>query len=184
MLEVGNGAMTDPEYKAHFSLWAAAKSPLIMGNDLRAISPADLSILSNAAVIAVSQDPSGSSASRRWMYSINATSTNNQVVQMWSGSLKSTTGDQNDMVVLLINGNNETTITNASLADIFVDNGPGKALFHAEPLFLGYRSSRVFFVVPRALEKALRFRFSQEYHQIRVLIRRAGGTAPQVKMTW
>ncbi len=32
------------------------------------------------------------------------------------------------MVVLLINGNNETTLMNATLAEIFVDNGPaGKA---------------------------------------------------------
>lgn len=47
---------------------AAAKSPLIMGNDIRSILPADLAILSNAAVIAVNQDPNGSSASRKWMY--------------------------------------------------------------------------------------------------------------------
>lgn len=29
MLEVGNGGMTDAEYVAHFSLWSAAKSPLM-----------------------------------------------------------------------------------------------------------------------------------------------------------
>jgi alpha-galactosidase len=46
-------------------------------------------------------------------------------IQMWSGSLQSTTGgDQSDMVVLLINGNNDTTVMNATLADIFIDNGP------------------------------------------------------------
>ncbi|KAE8450177.1 hypothetical protein EG329_006958 [Mollisiaceae sp. DMI_Dod_QoI] len=126
MLEVGNGAMTDAEYVAHFSMWAAAKSPLIMGNDIRTIAPADLSILSNAAVIAVNQDPSGSSAARRWIYGINGSDTfNGPSIQLWSGTLESTTGgSQSDMVVLLINGAGESMIMNASLADIFVDNGP------------------------------------------------------------
>ncbi|TVY42961.1 Alpha-galactosidase [Lachnellula subtilissima] len=125
MLEVGNGAMTDAEYVAHFSMWAVAKSPLIMGNDIRSIAPKDLSILSNAAVIAINQDPSGSSAARRWMYETNDDSNGKAALQMWSGSLKSTTGgDYSDMVVLLVNGANTPTVMNASLADIFVDSGP------------------------------------------------------------
>ncbi|RDW89591.1 alpha-galactosidase-2 [Coleophoma cylindrospora] len=122
MLEVGNGGMSDDEYVAHFSMWAAAKSPLIMGNDFRKIIPADLAILSNAAVIAVSQDPLGSSAARRWILP-EAGSQFTQ--QMWSGSLNSTTGgDLNDMVVMLVNGMETSAVLNASLADIFVDSGP------------------------------------------------------------
>jgi len=125
MLEVGNGAMTDAEYVAHFSMWAAVKSPLILGNDLREVPAADLAIISNAAVIAVNQDPNGSSASRRWIYTTNDTDVNGRAeIQMWSGGLKSTTGgDYNDEVVLLINGNNKAAIMNATLADIFVDSG-------------------------------------------------------------
>jgi alpha-galactosidase len=97
-----------------------------MGNDIRSIAPADLSILSNAAVIAVNQDPSGSSAARRWLYETNLTDSNGRAaLQMWSGSLKSTTGgDYSDMVVLLVNGNNAETVMNATLADIFIDSGP------------------------------------------------------------
>lgn len=126
MLEVGNGAMTDAEYVAHFSMWAAAKSPLIMGNDVRVIKPADLAILSNAAVIAVSQDPSGSAAVRRWMLPASVASSATPVTQMWSGSLASTTGgEQSDMVVVLVNGGANSAVMNATLADIFVDNGPG-----------------------------------------------------------
>jgi alpha-galactosidase len=34
MLEVGNGKMTQSEYQAHFVLWAALKSPLLIGCDL------------------------------------------------------------------------------------------------------------------------------------------------------
>jgi alpha-galactosidase len=46
-------------------------------------------------------------------------------LQLWSGSLISTTGGTyNDMVVLLINGADETMIMNATLADIFIDSGP------------------------------------------------------------
>ena len=37
MLEVGNGGMTNDEYRAHFSLWAIMAAPLIAGNDLRAM---------------------------------------------------------------------------------------------------------------------------------------------------
>ena len=39
MLEVGNGGMTDTEYRTHFSLWAMLAAPLIAGNDLAAMSP-------------------------------------------------------------------------------------------------------------------------------------------------
>jgi alpha-galactosidase len=59
MLEVGNGGMTDDEYRAHFSLWAILAAPLIAGNDLRAMSAATAAILTNREVIAVDQDPLG-----------------------------------------------------------------------------------------------------------------------------
>jgi alpha-galactosidase len=97
-----------------------------MGNDIRVIPAKDLSILSNAAVIAVNQDPAGSSAVRRWIYSTNSSDVyGGSAIQMWSGNLQSTTGGTyNDMVVLLINGANETMVLNATLADIFVDDGP------------------------------------------------------------
>ncbi|EHK97092.1 putative Alpha-galactosidase [Glarea lozoyensis 74030] len=127
MLEVGNGAMTDPEYVAHFSMWSAVKSPLIMGNDLRDIAPQDLSILSNAAVIAVNQDPLGQSAARRWLCHGNGTNgeSGGSGIQLWSGNLKGTVHeDYNDYVVLLVNGNNNATVMNATLEDIFVDSGP------------------------------------------------------------
>lgn len=126
MLEVGNGAMTDDEYVAHFSMWSIVKSPLIMGNDIRELQPQDLSILSNAAVIAINQDPSGQSAARRWLYETDDVDENGHgAIQLWSGNLKSTTGGTwNDYVVLLINGKNSESVLNATLADIFVDSGP------------------------------------------------------------
>lgn len=97
-----------------------------MGNDIRVIAPSDLSILSNAAVIAVNQDPLGNSASRRWMrVPGNTDPFAGPALQLWTGNLNSTTdSDQNDILVLMINGLDETVTMNASLAEIFEDNGP------------------------------------------------------------
>lgn len=59
MLEVGNGGMTDTEYRTHFSLWAQMAAPLLIGSDIRTASAATLTILENKDVIAVDQDSLG-----------------------------------------------------------------------------------------------------------------------------
>jgi len=59
MLEVGNGGMTLPEYRAHFSFWALLAAPLIAGNDVRSMSAEIKDILTNKEVIAVNQDKLG-----------------------------------------------------------------------------------------------------------------------------
>jgi len=59
MLEVGNGGMTETEYRSHFSFWCLLAAPLMAGNDLRTMSAATRDILTNAEVIAVDQDPLG-----------------------------------------------------------------------------------------------------------------------------
>ena len=64
MLEVGNGKMTDAEYRSHFSLWAMMAAPLIAGNDLRSMSQATKDILMNAEVIAIDQDAAGKQGTR------------------------------------------------------------------------------------------------------------------------
>ena len=64
MLEVGNGGMTDTEYRSHFSLWALLAAPLIAGNDLRDMRPEIRDILTNKEVIAVDQDPLGRQGER------------------------------------------------------------------------------------------------------------------------
>lgn len=97
-----------------------------MGNDLSKLNNKTYSILTNAAVIAVNQDPQYSSAARRWYYE---TEDVNQwkrpgTIQMWAGSLNSTTDSEwSDAVVILVNGNNSPLVMNATLADIFVDSG-------------------------------------------------------------
>lgn len=62
MLEIGNGKMTDEEYRTHMSLWALTAAPLIAGNDLRNMTPAIREILMNHEVIAVDQDALGKQA--------------------------------------------------------------------------------------------------------------------------
>ncbi|KAJ6818479.1 alpha-galactosidase-like [Iris pallida] len=59
MLEVGNGGMTTEEYRSHFSIWALAKAPLLIGCDVRSMNYQTLEILSNSEVIAVNQDKLG-----------------------------------------------------------------------------------------------------------------------------
>ena len=58
------GMTDDDKYVAHFSLWAAMKSPLIKTNVFATLDPQTFSIL---------QDSLGSSATRRWRYFVNDT---------------------------------------------------------------------------------------------------------------
>lgn len=68
MLEVGNGGMTDTEYRTHFSMWCMMAAPLMAGNDLRVMDRATREILNNAEVIAVDQDQLGKAGYRRIDY--------------------------------------------------------------------------------------------------------------------
>jgi alpha-galactosidase len=64
MLEIGNGGMTDTEYRTHMSLWCLLAAPLLAGNDLRDVQPNILQILANKEAIAIDQDPLGKEAIR------------------------------------------------------------------------------------------------------------------------
>lgn len=59
MLQVGNGALTENEGRAHFSVWSIFSSPLLAGNDITAMSEATRTILTNREVIELDQDPLG-----------------------------------------------------------------------------------------------------------------------------
>lgn len=64
MLEVGNGGMSDAEYRSHFSLWAMMAAPLMAGNDIAGMNDATKAILLNRDVIAIDQDPLGAQGHR------------------------------------------------------------------------------------------------------------------------
>ncbi|MGC4095007.1 MAG: NPCBM/NEW2 domain-containing protein [Polyangiaceae bacterium] len=62
MLEVGNlgnSTLASAESRTHFNLWAMMSAPLIAGNKLDAMTEVTRSILTNADVIAIDQDPLG-----------------------------------------------------------------------------------------------------------------------------
>jgi len=92
MLEVGNGGMTTDEYTAHFSLWCLIKSPLLIGCDVTSMSAATKNILTNAEVIALSQDDLGVQG-----HKISAMGTS----EVWAGPLAS-----GSVAVILFNRGN------------------------------------------------------------------------------
>jgi alpha-galactosidase len=64
MLEIGNGGMTDDEYRVHMTLWSMLAAPLLAGNDLRSMSDSIRDILMNREVIAIDQDKLGQQGRR------------------------------------------------------------------------------------------------------------------------
>ncbi|MBA2394201.1 MAG: cellulose binding domain-containing protein [Ktedonobacteraceae bacterium] len=99
MLEVGNGGMSTTEDQTHFSLWAISAAPLILGNDMTNMSASAKSILMNADVIAVDQDPRGVQGTKV---------SDSNGLQVWSKPLQ---GNGNVAVVLLNRNTSASNIT-------------------------------------------------------------------------
>lgn len=107
MLEVGNGGMTTEEYRSHFSIWALAKAPLLIGYDVRTMSDKTLEMLSNREVVAVNQDKLGVQGKKV---------KNNGDLEVWAGPLSN-----NKIAVVLWNrGSSRATVT-AYWSDIGLD---------------------------------------------------------------
>lgn len=102
-------------------MWAALRSPMLLGNDLRAMSAKTLSIINNPAIIAISQDPRGRPVHR---VSRNTTVQKDKFgigeTHIWSGPLAN--GDQ---VVIFLNVADKDVDMEASLEEIFVSEGVG-----------------------------------------------------------
>jgi alpha-galactosidase len=112
MLEVGNGKMTDTEYRSHFGLWAIMAAPLIAGNDLRSMTQATKDILMNAEVIAVDQDAAGKQGTR-----VRA----DGGLEVWAKPLK----QKGTVAVALFNRSEADADVSASWSDVGLP--PGKA---------------------------------------------------------
>ncbi|XP_022773614.1 alpha-galactosidase-like isoform X2 [Durio zibethinus] len=98
MLEVGNGGMSTEEYRSHFSLWALAKAPLILGCDIRSMDDDTFELLSNKEVIAVNQDKLGVQGKK-----VRKTGD----LEVWAGPLT-----ENRVALILLNrGLSSATIT-------------------------------------------------------------------------
>ncbi|XP_071734699.1 alpha-galactosidase-like [Rutidosis leptorrhynchoides] len=104
MLEVGNGGMTTEEYRSHFSIWALAKAPLLIGCDIRSMSNETYEILSNKEVIDINQDTLG-------VQGIKVRK--NGDLEVWAGPL----ADDKVAVILWNRGNSTSQIT-ANWTDI------------------------------------------------------------------
>jgi alpha-galactosidase len=111
MLEVGNGALTPDENQSHFSMWAMLAAPLIAGNDLRSMSSAITTVLTNAEVIAVDQDPLGEQGT--------LVATPQTGLQIWSKSLSG----GNVRAVALLNRNAAAASIAVSFTQIGLSSG-------------------------------------------------------------
>ncbi|KAL1356228.1 hypothetical protein HN51_008230 [Arachis hypogaea] len=104
MLEIGNGGMTTEEYRAHFSIWALAKAPLLIGCDIRALDKTTKELLSNSEVIAVNQDKLGVQGKKV---------KSNNGLEVWAGPLSG-----NKVAVILWNRSSSKAKVTASWSDL------------------------------------------------------------------
>jgi alpha-galactosidase len=111
MLEVGNGSLTDDENKSHFSMWAMLAAPLLAGDDLRSMSSAVQTILTNKEVTAVDQDPLGKQAT--------LVATPQSGLQVWSKTLSG----GNVRSVALLNRNTSPASITVTFAQIGLSSG-------------------------------------------------------------
>jgi alpha-galactosidase len=116
MLEIGNGGQSDSEYVVHFTMWALNSSPLLIGTNIGTLSPANLAIYSNPAIIALNQDKSAGAAIRKWRYEVNPDETGQGEISLWTRTMAN-----GDTVIALLNAANSTMSMNATMNDIFFD---------------------------------------------------------------
>lgn len=76
MMIVGMPGLSEAQNRSLFSLWCQMSSPLIAGNDLRAMDPSTVDILTNLEAIAIDQDPLGVQGRVVW---------NDGNVSLWAG---------------------------------------------------------------------------------------------------
>jgi alpha-galactosidase len=104
ILMVGHGQLSNIEYQTQFSVWSMAAAPLLAGNDLRTMSDATRSILTNREVIAIDQDPLGDAGRK-----LRATPDED----VWVRSLAN--GDQ---AVLLVNRSDRDRMVSTTADDL------------------------------------------------------------------
>jgi alpha-galactosidase len=114
MLEVGNGDLTVEETRSHFALWAAMKSPLLIGTDLTRISSTNVAILKNPYLLAFNQDNQygAPAAPYKWGTNPDWTFNASYPAQYWSGRF------QQGTMVLILNTNHSTTRMTADWSEI------------------------------------------------------------------
>jgi len=119
MLQIGNGPrsgqsehepvdvqrpLTEAESRTHFGFWCLLAAPLLVGTDLRELSPTEQEILTNEHLIAIDQDPLGFQATpvRR-----------EDTTEVWNKRLS-----DGGAAVGLLNRGSETTEIRTSVSDL------------------------------------------------------------------
>jgi len=103
MLEVGNGDLTLEEQRSHFALWAAMKSPLLIGTDLTKIGDDSLRILKSKTLLAFNQDDVHEKPAMPFKWGTNPkwTFDEHYPAEFWSGTFKG------GIMMLLLNNSDE-----------------------------------------------------------------------------
>lgn len=93
MLHIGNGNLTYAESRTHFALWAAIKSPLIIGTDLAKLASEKVDILKNTALLAFHQDDKFGKPAEPYKWGTNPDWTFNAThpAEYWSGAYEAGT---------------------------------------------------------------------------------------------
>ncbi len=131
MLEVRSENITRAETRTHFALWAAMKSPLIIGTDLRKLSLEDADVLLNPYLLALNQDPIYGAPAKPYRWGLNPDWTWNMTnpAEYWSGESRVGT------LVLMLNTLGESRNMTADLNEI--PSLKGKGAFKAVDVWTG-----------------------------------------------
>jgi len=111
MLEIGNGQLNHEQERTHFALWAAMKSPLLIGTDLSKIPQPSLDILKTKLILAFHQDPNIGKPAQpfKWDRSFDP---QNRPPQYWAGNYTDGT------MVWLFNSNSSPTTLSVLTTEI------------------------------------------------------------------
>lgn len=114
MLEVGNGDLTTAETRSHFALWAAMKSPLLIGTDISVLSQANIDILKNKYLLAFNQDDKFGKPAAPYKWGINPDWTFNKThpAEFWAGE------SQKGHLVLMVNTLDQKTTKTAVWSEV------------------------------------------------------------------
>ncbi|WP_183086229.1 alpha-galactosidase D [Mycetocola tolaasinivorans] len=110
-LQVGNPGLTPAENRTHFMMWAMSNSPLMLGNDVRSMTPDIASLIGNTEILSVNQDTLGEQA---WL------AKNTGGLQVWARSLQ-----DGSKAVALVNRTGSTANITANFSDIFLGSTSG-----------------------------------------------------------
>ena len=114
---VGLQGCNDTQYRTHFSLWSFFGSPLMIGCDIRDMTPETKKILTNKELIAINQDPA-----YRQPYRLNGIWQNDNMLT-YAKNLAN-----GDIAIGLFNLNEEKAMARFNLDEVSLPESTGKTL--------------------------------------------------------